>query len=59
MSKNKMNKKIDKKSILKKMDKMNKKSITWLIASIVIAILVVFISYFTIGNISIDKLIEI
>ena len=40
-------------------NKMNKKSITWLIASIVIAILVVFISYFTIGNISIDKLIEI
>lgn len=32
---------------------MNKKSITWLITSIVIVILVVVISYFTIGNISI------
>ncbi len=32
---------------------MNKKSITWLITSIVIVILVVVISYFTIGKISI------
>lgn len=59
MSKNKISKKINKKSILKKMDKMNKKSLTWLIASIVILILVVLVSYFTIGNLSIDKLMEI